>query len=78
MLQAFVMTAPGREDEVWLVALASAFFLTSLWVSEWGTAWIWELLFPMIAAFALALDHPGRIWGLDRWLARRYPGLPLW
>lgn len=60
------------------VALAAAFFLTSLWVSEWGTAWIWELLFPMIAAFALALDTPGRTWGLDAWLARRFPTLPLW
>ncbi|MEO7135923.1 MAG: hypothetical protein ABI024_17085 [Vicinamibacterales bacterium] len=60
------------------VALSAALFLTSLWVSEWGTAWIWELLFPMIAAFALALDTPGRTWGLDGWLARRYPGVPLW
>jgi uncharacterized membrane protein YphA (DoxX/SURF4 family) len=60
------------------VALAAALFLTSLWISEWGTAWIWELLFPVIAAFALALDRPGRTWGLDAWLARRYPRLPLW
>jgi uncharacterized membrane protein YphA (DoxX/SURF4 family) len=60
------------------VALAAAVFLTSLWISEWGTAWIWELLFPMIAAVALALDTPGRTWGLDAWLARRYPRLPLW
>jgi len=60
------------------VALAAAVFLTSLWVSEWGTAWIWELLFPMIAAYALALDTPGRTWGLDAWLARRFPHLPLW
>lgn len=59
-------------------ALAAGVFLTSLWVSEWGTAWIWELLFPMIAAFALALDTPGRTWGLDAWLARRFPRLPLW
>jgi uncharacterized membrane protein YphA (DoxX/SURF4 family) len=61
-----------------LVALAAAFFLTSLWISEWGTAWIWELLFPVISAFALAVDHPGRTWGLDGWLARRYPRVPLW
>ncbi len=60
------------------VALAAAVFLTSLWVSEWGTAWIWELLFPMIAAYALALSTPGRTWGLDAWLARRFPHLPLW
>ncbi len=30
-------------------------FLTSLWVSEWGTAWTWELLVPMMVALALAL-----------------------
>lgn len=60
------------------VALAAAVFLTALWVSEWGTAWIWELLFPMIAAFALALDRPGRTWGLDAALARRYPHAPFW
>ncbi len=60
------------------VALAAGVFLTSLWVSEWGTAWIWELLFPMIAAFALALDTPGRTWGLDAWLARRFPQYPFW
>jgi uncharacterized membrane protein YphA (DoxX/SURF4 family) len=60
------------------VALAAALFLTSLWISEWGTAWIWELLFPMIAAFALAGDTPGRTWGVDGWLARRFPRLPFW
>lgn len=60
------------------VALAAAVFLTSLWISEWGTAWIWELLFPMIAAFALACDTPGRTWGVDGWLARRFPHLPFW
>lgn len=60
-----------------VMALGAGVFLTSLWVSEWGTAWIWELLFPMIAAFALALDSPGRTWGADTWLARRFPRLPL-
>ena len=60
------------------VSLAAGLFLTSLWVSEWGTAWVWELLFPMIAAFALAAAPSGRTWGVDRWLARRFPGLPLW
>src|SRR6516164_1329926 len=29
-------------------------FLASLWVSEWGTAWIWELLVPVLASLALA------------------------
>lgn len=59
------------------VALAAGLFLTSLWVSEWGTAWIWELLFPMIAAFALAAAPSGRTWGLDGLLARRYPRVPI-
>src|SRR5579864_5036543 len=31
------------------VALLAAGYLTSLWVSEWGTAWIWELLVPVLA-----------------------------
>src|SRR5689334_44072 len=28
------------------VAFVAFLFLTSLWVSEWGTAWTWELLVP--------------------------------
>ncbi len=34
------------------VALVAFAFLASLWVSEWGTAWIWELL---IVIFRLSL-----------------------
>jgi uncharacterized membrane protein YphA (DoxX/SURF4 family) len=60
------------------VALAAFLFLTSLWVSEWGTAWIWELLIPMIAAFSVMVGGAGRKWGLDAVLARKYPGFPLW
>lgn len=60
------------------IALGAAVFLSALWVSEWGTAWIWELLFPMIASFALAFAAPGRTWGIDGWLARRFPHVPLW
>jgi uncharacterized membrane protein YphA (DoxX/SURF4 family) len=58
------------------VALAAFAFLTSLWVSEWGTAWIWELLVPMMVCLALALGPTGRVWGLDGWLKRRFPGYP--
>lgn len=29
------------------VALVAFLYLGSLWVSEWGTAWIWELLVPV-------------------------------
>ena len=60
------------------VALAAFLFLTSLWISEWGTAWIWELLIPMIAAFSLMVGGAGRKWGIDAKLARRYPRIPLW
>jgi uncharacterized membrane protein YphA (DoxX/SURF4 family) len=58
------------------VALAAFGFLTSLWVSEWGTAWIWELLVPMMVCLALALAPSGRTWALDAWLARRFPRYP--
>ena len=60
------------------VALAAFLFLTSLWVSEWGTAWIWELLIPMIAAFSLMVGGAGRKWGIDAKLMKKYPGIPLW
>ena len=60
------------------VALAAFLFLTSLWVSEWGTAWIWELLIPMIAAFSVMVGGAGRKWGIDAALARKYPRFPLW
>ncbi len=60
------------------VALAAFLFLASLWVSEWGTAWIWELLIPMIATFSLMVGGAGRKWGIDAKLARRYPRIPLW
>jgi len=60
------------------VALAAFLFLMTLWVAEWGTAWIWELLIPMIAALSLMIGGAGRKWGLDAKLARKYPRLPLW
>ena len=60
------------------VALAAFLFLASLWVSEWGTAWIWELLIPMIAAFSIMVGGAGRKWGVDAKLARKYPRIPLW
>jgi uncharacterized membrane protein YphA (DoxX/SURF4 family) len=60
------------------VAVAAGGFLTSLWVSEWGTAWIWELLVPLWASFALAIGAAGRCWGLDARLARQNPRSLLW
>jgi uncharacterized membrane protein YphA (DoxX/SURF4 family) len=60
------------------VALAAFLFLSTLWVAEWGTAWIWEILMPMIVALVLIIGAAGRKWGLDGFLARRYPRSPLW
>jgi uncharacterized membrane protein YphA (DoxX/SURF4 family) len=60
------------------VALFAALFLTSLWVSEWGTAWIWELLVPMCTAFALSIGRAGRYLGIDAVIAHRYPDGVLW
>jgi uncharacterized membrane protein YphA (DoxX/SURF4 family) len=53
-------------------------FLTSLWVSEWGTSWIWELLVPVLASLGLAVGRAGRAWGIDALLARRRPASPWW
>jgi hypothetical protein len=58
--------------------LAAFLFLTTLWVSEWGTAWIWELLVPMAVALALVIGGAGRTLGVDAFLAKRFPSNPLW
>lgn len=60
------------------VAFVAFLFLTSLWVSEWGTSWIWELLVPLVASLGLAIGRAGRTWGVDASLARRYPLSPWW
>ncbi len=59
-------------------ALVAFLFLGSLWISEWGTAWIWELLVPVLASLGLAVGRAGRVWGVDAWLSRRRPLSPLW
>ncbi|HSD22363.1 MAG TPA: DoxX family membrane protein [Anaeromyxobacter sp.] len=61
-----------------LFAAAAAGFLFTLWISELGTAWIWELLIPTIAAAALVATRPGRTWGVDALLSKRWPNLPIW
>jgi thiosulfate dehydrogenase [quinone] large subunit len=61
-----------------LVAAAAAGFLFTLWLSELGAAWIWELLIPTVAAAALATTRSGRTLGVDAFLARRWPDLPIW
>jgi uncharacterized membrane protein YphA (DoxX/SURF4 family) len=60
------------------VALAAFLFLSTLWMAEWGTAWIWELLMPMVVALALVIGAAGRKWGIDARLARRHPRALLW
>jgi len=59
-------------------ALVAFGFLASLWVSEWGTAWIWELLVPVLASLGLAAGRAGRTWGVDALLAQRQPFSPWW
>ena len=59
-------------------ALVAFLFLGSLWISELGTAWIWELLVPVMASLGLAIGRAGRKWGIDALLAQRRPSSPLW
>jgi uncharacterized membrane protein YphA (DoxX/SURF4 family) len=60
------------------VAFVALLYLGSLWVSEWGTAWIWELLVPVMATLALSVGRAGRTWGVDVFLARRSPASVWW
>src|SRR5437016_13990154 len=59
-------------------AFVAFLFLASLWVSEWGTSWIWELLVPVLASLGIAVGRAGRAWGIDALLARRRPSSPWW
>lgn len=59
-------------------AFVSFLYLGSLWVSEWGTAWIWELLVPVLASLGLAIGRAGRAWGVDVKLAQKRPSSPWW
>jgi uncharacterized membrane protein YphA (DoxX/SURF4 family) len=59
-------------------AFVAFLYLGSLWVSEWGTAWIWELLVPVLASLGLALGSAGRRWGVDAWLSQRWPSSLWW
>lgn len=60
------------------VALVAFLFLGSLWISELGTSWIWELLVPVMASLGLAVGRAGRAWGVDTLLARRNPSSLWW
>jgi thiosulfate dehydrogenase (quinone) large subunit len=59
-------------------AFVAFLFLASLWVSEWGTSWIWELLVAVLASLGLAVGRAGRAWGIDALLAQRRPSSPWW
>jgi uncharacterized membrane protein YphA (DoxX/SURF4 family) len=65
-----------------LAGIGAGLFLTGLWISEVGVPneWIWSLVFPVLAAFAVALLPAGRAYGLDGILLERAPfnRLPRW
>jgi len=56
-----------------LVGLAAGLFLFSLWLSELGAAWPWELAMYVVVAFCVAWARAGRTWGVDAVLTRRIP-----
>jgi uncharacterized membrane protein YphA (DoxX/SURF4 family) len=60
------------------VALVAFLFLSSLWLSEFGTSWIWELLVPVLASLGLVIGRAGRAWGIDALLARNRPNSLWW
>ena len=59
-------------------AFVAFLFLGSLWISELGTSWIWELLVSVLASLGLAVGRAGRRWGVDAWLAQRRPSSLWW
>src|SRR5271156_2834344 len=59
-------------------ATVAFLFLGSLWLSEYGTSWIWELLVSVLASLGLAIGRAGRKWGVDAWLSERWPSSPWW
>jgi uncharacterized membrane protein YphA (DoxX/SURF4 family) len=59
-------------------AFVAFLYLGSLWISEWGTSWIWELLVPVMASLGLSIGSAGRRWGVDAWLAQRWPSSVWW
>jgi uncharacterized membrane protein YphA (DoxX/SURF4 family) len=59
-------------------AFVAFLFLGSLWISEFGTSWIWELLVSVLACLGLSIGRAGRKWGVDAWLSQRWPSSPWW
>src|ERR1700732_5009362 len=60
------------------VAFVAFLFLGSLWISEFGTSWSWELLVWVLASLGLAIGRAGRAWGVDAWLSQHWPSSPWW
>jgi uncharacterized membrane protein YphA (DoxX/SURF4 family) len=81
-LQAATEISLGILLVIGLVTRPAAFvaflFLGSLWISEYGTSWIWELLVSVVASLGLAVGRAGRRWGVDAWLSQRWPSSPWW
>jgi uncharacterized membrane protein YphA (DoxX/SURF4 family) len=65
-----------------VAAVVAWAFLTSLWISELGVPdeWTWSLVFPALAAFAVAWLPEARAYSLDERLLARPPlvRLPAW
>jgi len=59
-------------------AFVAFLFLGSLWISELGTSWIWELLVSVLACLGLAVGRAGRRWSVDAWLAQQWPSSLWW
>src|ERR1700756_1795464 len=59
-------------------AFVAFLFLGSLWISELGTSWIWELLVSVVASLGLAIGRAGRRWGVDARLSQRWPSSQWW
>ena len=55
-----------------IVGLAASVFLTVLWISEIGVPneWIWSLVFPAMAAFAVGVLPAARAYSMDERLTR--------
>jgi uncharacterized membrane protein YphA (DoxX/SURF4 family) len=81
-LQAMTEISVGILLVIGLLTRPAAFvaflFLGSLWISELGTSWIWELLVPVVASLGLVIGRAGRRWGVDAWLSQRWPSSPWW
>ena len=58
-----------------IAAVVAWAFLASLWISELGVPneWTWSLVFPAMAAFAVAWLPESRAYGLDNLLLGRPP-----